>query len=568
MAARGLAVVLLTALVMHRGEAVQVVQVAEAAPLQLQIVHLNDFHARFEPVSLTAGACKEGAKCIGGLARVAAAVAAELSRNPKALVLNGGDNFQGTLWYSLFKGNATAHFMTQLPWDAYTIGNHEFDHGIDGLTPFLEEAGKKAPFVIANMDDSDEPRMHGLWVPSTVVEQDGHQIGIVGYIWKDTWTIARTEKLKFGDELEALDREAGRLKQKGVDVIVALSHAGLDVDLAVAKQTKYADVIVGAHSHSLLYNGQPPNGDKAAGPYPEVVKQDSGRTVLVVQAAAYTKYLGNLSVSFDEQGEVASWSGQPIYMDTDLPEDEQMLQDMKPWKAQVEAQGHVVLGESIVELDKQTHDCYSGECSLGNFVADAMVSHYVGKGPEGTWTAAAIAFINAGGLRTNIEPGDITYSDMVAAQPFENTVDLVELQGKDLKQFLEDNMDPNLTLIHWSGLRVKFDASKPFGQRVVFSEVLCAACSIPVYEPIQDDQWYSIAAPSFVVEGGDNFVSFSNNLRNRIIGPVDMEVFEAYLQTHRPVMTEMDGRLVVLNGERLQRRQLARRQRREPLIFY
>lgn len=100
-------------------EAVQVVKAeAAAAPLQLQIVHLNDFHARFEPVSRTASACKEGDKCIGGLARVAAAIAAERSRNADALVLNGGDNFQGTLWYSLFRGNATGHFMSELPWDA------------------------------------------------------------------------------------------------------------------------------------------------------------------------------------------------------------------------------------------------------------------------------------------------------------------------------------------------------------------------------------------------------------------------------------------------------------------
>ena len=69
-------------------------------------------------------------------------------------------------------------------------------------------------------------------------------------------TIAKTEKLKFGDELEALDAEAGRLKEEGVDIIVALSHAGLDVDLEVAKATKYADVIVGGHSHTLLYTGE------------------------------------------------------------------------------------------------------------------------------------------------------------------------------------------------------------------------------------------------------------------------------------------------------------------------
>ncbi|XP_034245114.1 apyrase-like [Thrips palmi] len=646
-----LAVAVLAARLPQAAEAVQVVEAGAADARSLQIVHLNDFHARFEPVSHTAGACKEGDKCIGGLARVAKAIAAERERNPQALVLNGGDNFQGTLWFSLFKGSATAQFMSELPWDALTIGNHEFDNGIAGLTPFLEKTGQVAPFVIANMDDSEEPRMHGLWQPSVVVVKNGLTIGIVGYIWKDTWTIATTEKLKFGDELEALDKEAERLKrEQGVDIIVALSHAGLDVDLAVAQKTKYADVIVGAHSHTLLYNGPPPGGDHAYGPYPEVVNRATGRTddrtVLVVQAAAYTKYLGNLMVTFDEQGEVASWSGNPIYMDSDLPQDEAMLQEMQPWKEKVEARGHVVVGSTLVELDKMTHDCYSGECTLGNFVADAMLDYVsalhhfhstrvtsrslkfirdlshqertfsfvvgfrlkecgtasrgvfadigmryqsvtdptiekrhrsrgvclpaykIKKGPEGTWTAAAIAFTNAGGLRTNISPGNITYADMVAAQPFASTIDLVELQGKHLKELLEDNVEPNSSLLHWAGLRVKYDASKPSRQRVLHSEVLCAACRVPTYEPIQDDQWYTIASSSFIVEGGDNFVTFTQNLRNRQIGRVDIDLFVDYLQVHSPIMTAMDGRLVVLNSDKLQRRVRARRMRREPLIFY
>ncbi|XP_052133254.1 apyrase-like [Frankliniella occidentalis] len=540
--------------------------VRAAAPLRLQIVHLNDFHARFEPVSPKASECKAGDRCIGGLPRVAAAIGDLVKRNPNALVLNGGDNFQGTLWYSLFRWNATAHFMRELPWDALTIGNHEFDHGIDGLTPFLEHM-KEFPFVIANMDDSAEERMKGLWTPSVVVEKDGHRIGIVGYIWKDTPTIAQTEKLRFTDELEALDREAAKLKAEGVDIIVGLSHAGIEVDLDVAAKTKYADVIVGAHSHTLLYNGTAPDGEKPYGPYPEAVRQASGRTVLVVQASAYTKFLGNLEVQFDDEGEVGSWGGQPIYLDADMPEDQAMVEEMKPWKAEVEAQGSVVVGSTLVELDKLAHDCYSGECTLGNFVADAMVHHYVGKGPEGTWTAASIAFINAGGLRTNIAPGNITYGDLVAAQPFENSVDLVDIQGRYLLDTLEDTMD-TLTLLQWSGLRVEYDYGKPARQRVVRAEVLCAACSIPEYRPIRDDDVYTIAAPSFIIEGGDNFITFQTKLTNRRKGPVDMDVFQAYLGTHSPLVTELEGRIRILNKQAHQEALHAGRHRRPRTLFY
>ncbi|KAK3925367.1 Apyrase [Frankliniella fusca] len=550
----------------------QTVRADAAGPLRLQIVHLNDFHARFEPVSPKASECKAGDRCIGGLARVAAAVQGQLARNPNALVLNGGDNFQGTLWYSLFRWNGTAHFMRQLPWDALTIGNHEFDHGIDGLTPFLENMvdkdGKRLPFVIANMDDSAEPRMKDLWVPSVIVEKDGHRIGIVGYIWKDTPTIAQTEKLKFTDELEALDAEAEKLQAQGVDIIVGLSHAGIEVDLAVAAKSKYADVIVGAHSHTLLYNGTAPDGEKPYGPYPEVVHQEaSGRIVLVVQASAYTKFLGNLFVQFDDRGEVESWDGQPIYMDADLPQDDAMVEEMKPWKAEVEAQGSVVVGSTFVELDKLTYSCYNGECTLGNFVADAMVDWYAGKGPEGTWTAAPIAFINAGGLRSNIAPGDITYGDLIAAQPFENTVDLVDLEGRYLLETLEDTVD-SLTLLQWSGLRVVYDYSKPRRQQVVLAEVRCAACSIPEYQPIKEDEVYTIAAPSFIIEGGDNFVTFRDKLTNRRPGPVDTDVFLAYLKHCSPLVTEMEGRISVRSAEAFREAVAARHRRAPRTIFY
>ena len=106
--------------------AVQAVQAARApGPLSLQIVHLNDFHARYEEVSRTAGACKEGDQCIGGLARVVSAIEAERARNGELLLLNAGDNYQGTLWYSLFRWNVTAYFMNNLPWDALVGGTSD-----------------------------------------------------------------------------------------------------------------------------------------------------------------------------------------------------------------------------------------------------------------------------------------------------------------------------------------------------------------------------------------------------------------------------------------------------------
>lgn len=131
--------------------------------------------------------------------------------------------------------------------------------------------------------------------------------------------IASTEKLKFLDESITVRAEAALLKAQGIDIIIVLSHCGLDVDYTIARNAgPDVDVIVGGHSHTFMYSGQSPGPDRPQDMYPAVVTQDSGHKVLIVQASAYTKYVGDLTVYFDEAGEPVHWEGQPMYLDTDV----------------------------------------------------------------------------------------------------------------------------------------------------------------------------------------------------------------------------------------------------------
>jgi len=118
-----------------------------------------------------------------------------------------------------------------------------------------------------------------------------------------------------------LRAEATHLREtEGVNIIIALSHCGLDVDRLIAAGVgEDIDVIVGGHSHTFLYNGtKSPGPDYAQDTYPVVVTQDSGHVVLIVQASAYTKYIGDITVYFDADGTITRWNGQPIFVDNDI----------------------------------------------------------------------------------------------------------------------------------------------------------------------------------------------------------------------------------------------------------
>lgn len=116
-------------------------------------------------------------------------------------------------------------------------------------------------------------------------------------------------------------RHARHLAQENVNIIIVLSHCGIEVDREIAKHGgPLIDVIVGGHSHTYLYSGQDPSNppDKPADTYPVVVTQDDGHLVLIVQAGAYAKYVGVLRVQFDEEGNAIAWTGNNIYLNHDV----------------------------------------------------------------------------------------------------------------------------------------------------------------------------------------------------------------------------------------------------------
>ncbi|EDS29995.1 salivary apyrase [Culex quinquefasciatus] len=335
----------------------------------LTLIHNNDFHARYEETNLKSKACsasdKQQNKCIAGIARLQTVIQ-DLRKqyaSKNALYLNIGDNYQGTLWYNLLRWKVTAHFVKLLKPDAMTLGNHEFDHRPEGLRPYLKvlrEAGIRT--VVANLELNGEPNLKAL-PKSITIKVQNRWIGLIGVLYDKTHEIAMTGKVTLSNAVQAVKAEASRLKAKGIQIIVVMSHCSFEEDKKIAAQAgDDIDVIVGAHSHSFLYSresGKPyDKGDTIEGDYPQVVNSSSsGRSIPIVQAKAFGKYVGRLTLYFDKQGEVKHWEGYPVFVDNSIKPDETILQELIPWRQKVVKLGSTEIGSTEIHLDL----CYANQ---------------------------------------------------------------------------------------------------------------------------------------------------------------------------------------------------------------
>ena len=520
--------------------------------IEISLIHINDIHARFEETNNQSLPCLEEQVCIGGYSRMATVVK-QLQRNrPHPIFLNAADNFQGSVWYSLFRYNVTAHFLNLLPADAITLGNHEFAHNVEGLVPFLRQL--TSPVVAANIDDSDEPQIQNLYRKSIVIVRRRRRIGIIGAIYRRTSEIAMTGSLRFTDEVQAIREEAQRLINSGVNIIIALTHCGLSEDTRIADEVgDLVDIVVGGHSHSFLFNPQgsqfPGFDTITSGPYPIVInpRNDRSRQVLVVQAFAFTRYVGDLRVIFDINGNIKSFRGNPIFLGPNVAKDPEIEAELIPWRKQVNEISHRVIGSTNVDLLHAR--CWSGECAIGSLTADAAVAETQLAFPE---FIIKSAIIQTKGMRSSFPIGPITYGDVMTFFPFANTFDILELNGTTLMDIFEHAVANSWSetefipanMLQISGIQVTFNIAMPSGSRVVS---LRMKNENNQFENVVLDQFYEVVVPSFLANGGDGFAMIPENKRNWRTGLFDVDVMESHVSRMSPIDYAVDGRIVMMS---------------------
>lgn len=170
-----------------------------------------------------------------------------------------------------------------------SLGNHEFDSTPAGLEPFVNSL--KCPIVAANLNFSLEPSLKKVQ-KSVILTKSGVQIGVIGYLTPETTKISSPGNTIFYDEVSSIVAESERLHAQGVKIILALGHSGYLMDKKIAKEVPLIDAVIGGHTNTFLWNGPKPDNEEVEDPYPKMITQDSGKQVPVVQAYAYTKYLG------------------------------------------------------------------------------------------------------------------------------------------------------------------------------------------------------------------------------------------------------------------------------------
>ncbi|MEP5420837.1 MAG: metallophosphoesterase, partial [Roseibium sp.] len=373
---------------------------AAYADYSLTILHTNDFHSRIEPINKYDSTCKaednaEG-KCFGGTARLDTVIKDRRAASNNSILVDGGDQFQGTLFYTYYKGKAAAEFMNQLGYDGMTVGNHEFDDGPEVLRGFMDAVD--FPVLMSNADVSKEPKLADVLKPSIVIERGGEKIGLIGLTPQDTDELASPgPNVTFSDPVAAVTREAEKLKADGVNKIIVLSHSGYKVDKMVAAEAPGIDVIVGGHSNTYLSN----TSDRAQGPYPTMIDGPDGTPTAVVQAYAYGKFLGELNVTFDDNGVISEAAGEPIIVDGQIAENTEIVARIKELAEPLDEIRQEIVAQAAAPIGADREVCRSQVCEMGVLVADAMLDRVKDQGVH-------IAIQNGGGLRASIDQGEVT----------------------------------------------------------------------------------------------------------------------------------------------------------------
>ncbi|MCZ7493959.1 5'-nucleotidase C-terminal domain-containing protein [Agrobacterium rhizogenes] len=513
---------------------------AALADYELNILHINDFHSRIESINKFDSTCsaeEEGKnECFGGAARLLTAINqtrdALKAQGKNVLLLNAGDNFQGSLFYTTYKGTVEAEVLNAMKFDAMTVGNHEFDDSEDGLAGFLDKV--QFPVVTANVVATAASKIGDRVKPSIVLEVGGQKIGIVGAVANDTAELATPgPNITIAEDVAKISEQVQKLKQDGVDKIIALTHVGYPRDLEFIAKIPDVDVVVGGHTHTLLSN----TDQKAEGPYPTLVDNPGGYKVPVVQAGQYSKYLGDLKVVFDDSGVVKESKGDPILIDSSFKPDEATLKRIDELKAPIEALKSKVVGSSEGPIEGDRKVCRVKECSMGNLVADATLARVKDQG-------VTIAFANSGGLRSSIDAGDVSMGEVLTVLPFQNTVATFQLKGEDIRAALENGVsqidDGAGRFMQVSGLKYSFDRSKPAGGRVVSVDVKEG----DAFVPLDPAKTYIVAANNYVRTGGDGFKVFATKAINAYdFGPNLEEAVAAYITANSPYKPYTDGRI-------------------------
>jgi 5'-nucleotidase / UDP-sugar diphosphatase len=480
----------------------------------LTILHTNDTHAHLANVA---------ARCT-----LTNRLKTE-SAQSDVLLLDAGDVFAGTPYFSLYKGHADLWFMKYLKYDAMCLGNHEFDKGTGVLEDFVKETN--FPVLCANFDFSKAGALANQIKPWTIIERSGNKYGVFGLTTEETSEIAKPgSTVVINDHTAAAKQAVKYFKDKGVNKIIALTHIGWDEDLKLAEQVEGIDIIIGGHSHTVPIL------------YPQVVNKFNAPTV-VVQAGCFDRFLGSFKVDFDSNGIIQQGvEGKLSAIDDSIPADEVAGNKLLEYKAPINKLMEKAAGCTLVALDGEGEHVRTMETNMGNMVADAMLD-------KGRIINAEIALVNGGGIRSSLPAGDISIGQVYEILPFDNYLVSADITGAQLVGALENGVSQvervKGRFLQVAGLRYTWDAGAIVGKRIVSVEVK----TLGGYQPVVADKIYRVVTLDYVAGGGDGFTDIQAAASQINLAFPLTDVVSEYLTQNSPVNPKVEGRIIRINGK-------------------
>ena len=522
----------------------------------VQLLAINDFHGNLEPPN--GGDGRVNAIPAGGAEYLATHLARARAENPRSIVVSAGDVVGASpLLSSVFHDEATIETMNAMQLSVSSVGNHEFDEGplellrmkrgtchpVDGCSPVGRFRGARFDYLSANVVRSDTRAT--LFPPVTVRKIGGVKIGFIGETLQGTPQVVSASAIKgltFLDEASTANAYAEQLKRQGVHAIVLLIHQGgrqapagdLDPNgcerftggIEPVLQTLSADipVVISGHSHEV-YNCRI-NGH------------------LVTNAGSYGRGVTRITLEINRaSGRIVNASAINETVSRDVPRDPAVTTILDRYRALVDARAGRVAGSISADIVRRANE--AGESPLGDIVADAQLAATRSL-PDG---GAVVAFTNFGGLRSDLvsnpqgsaKPGDVTFGDLFAVQPFGNVVTLMTITGETLVRLLEqqfDNPRPGARrmLQVSDGLTYRYRATATAGQHIDPESIRVQGRRIGTTDRLR------VAASEFLIGGGDRFTAFGD--ADDIVGvTADVDAFAAYLREHSPVAPGPQNRI-------------------------
>ena len=494
--------------------------------IDVQMLGINDLHGQLDTVK------KINNKEAGGAEYLAAYLRDREKQNPNTLMVHAGDIVGASPPVSaLLQDEPTIEILNDLGFDVGTIGNHEFDEGIDEMRRLIyggyhektgDFQGANFPYVAANFYNKSTGRL--FLPPFTVKKVQGVPVGFIGVVTTDVPNLVMPTMLKnvqITDEVEAINKSAKQLKRLGVKSIVVLAHVGGTTEdtgvtngdlVRLANETdSEVDIIFGGHSHTYV-NGTVNNK-------------------LIVQANSYGMAFADVDVKIDRKTkDIVEKKAEVVttYHEGIQP-DEQVKEKVNQYQEKIAPLVNQVIGTSAAPIDRKQNA--AGESTLGNLVADA----------QRATMNTQIALMNPGGIRNDLDAGDITWGELYGIQPFGNQLIKVNLTGQDIRDILNQQWQKNTTrMLQISGIQYTWDANKPAGEKVT-------SIHLTNGEELVASQTYTVVANAFLASGGDGFVSFKNG-KDPETGPTDFEALVDYVkQAKEPIQPIIDGRIQKLN---------------------